>query len=187
MQDEVNEKIIALCIQTTRMSTGVLKASMRKFLDGMSRQKQKRVQVKQAVKNRKSTGKGQRKRRKRQEMKKPHGKQTIKQLIAQGAQLTNIQITDQNIKSFDRVARKYGIDYSLKKDSHVKPPLYLVFFKSKDVDVMTAAFKEYAGIELDQSKKKKPSVRKKLQKTQERKAKHRQRVKTKQKVRGQER
>ena len=50
MQDEVNEKIIALCVQTTRMSTGVLKASMRKFLDGMSRQKQKRVQVKQAVK-----------------------------------------------------------------------------------------------------------------------------------------
>ncbi len=77
MQDEVNEKIIALCVQTTRMSTGVLKASMRKFLDGMSRQKQKRVQVKQAVKtgkaqekgktgcqNGKSTGKGQRKRKK---------------------------------------------------------------------------------------------------------------------------
>lgn len=145
MQDEVNEKIIALCIQTTRMSTGVLKASMRKFLDGMSRQKQKRVQVKQAVKTGKAQEKGREKERKRQEMKKPHGKQTI------------------------------------------KPPLYLVFFKSKDVDVMTAAFKEYAGIELDQSKKKKPSVRKKLQKTQERKAKHRQRVKTKQKVRGQER
>ena len=165
MQDEVNEKIIALCVQTTRMSTGVLKASMRKFLDGMSRQKQKRVQVKQAVKTGKAQEKGREKERKRQEMKKPHGKQTIKQLIAQGAQLTNIQITDQNIKSFDRVARKYGIDYSLKKDSRVEPPLYLVFFKSKDVDVMTAAFKEYAGIEMDQSKKKKPSVRKKLQKT----------------------
>lgn len=186
MQDEVNEKIIALCVQTTRMSTGVLKASMRKFLDGMSRQKQKRVQVKQAVK----TGKAQERAEKRKKTtgdEKPHGKQTIKQLIAQGAQLTNIQITDQNIKSFDRVARKYGIDYSLKKDSHVEPPLYLVFFKSKDVDVMTVAFKEYAGVELDQSKKKKPSVRKKLQKTQERKAKHRQRVKRKQKVRGQER
>ena len=37
----------------------------------------------------------------------------------------------------------------------MEPPLYLVFFKSKDVDVMTAAFKEYAGVELDQSKKKK--------------------------------
>ena len=63
MQDEVNEKIIALCVQTTRMSTGVLKASMRKFLDGMSRQKQKRVQVKQAVK-RESNRKGQSKRKK---------------------------------------------------------------------------------------------------------------------------
>ena len=160
---------------------------MRKFLDGMSRKKQKRVQVKQAVKTGKAQEKGREKERKRQERKTPHGKQTIKQLVAQGAQLTNIQITDNNIKSFDRVARKYGIDYSLKKDSSVEPPLYLVFFKSKDVDVMTAAFKEYAGIELDQSKKKKPSVRKKLQKTKERKAKQRQRVKTRQKTRGQER
>lgn len=97
----------------------------------MSRQKQKRVQVKQAVKTGKAQEKGREKERKRQEMKKPHGKQTIKQLIAQGAQLTNIQITDQNIKSFDRVARKYGIDYSLKKDSHVEPPLYLVFLNRK--------------------------------------------------------
>ena len=64
MQDEVNEKIIALCIQTTRMSTGVLKASMRKFLDGMSRQKQKRVQVKQAVKTGKAQEKGREKERK---------------------------------------------------------------------------------------------------------------------------
>lgn len=187
MQDEVNEKIIALSIQTGRMTSNVLKAAIRKFLNVEQKHKQKKAQVKQAVKNGRAQEKGREKERKKQEKKKPHGKQTIKQLVDQGAQLTNIQITDQNIKSFDRVARKYGIDYSLKKDSHVKPPLYLVFFKSKDVDVMTAAFKEYAGIELDQSKKKKPSVRKKLQKTQERKAKHRQRVKTKQKVRGQER
>ena len=62
------------------------------------------------------------------------------------------------------------------------------FLNRKIVDVMTAAFKEYDryrdGIK---SKKKKPSVRKKLQKTKERKAKQRQRVKTRQKVRGQER
>ena len=131
MQDEVNEKIIALCVQTTRMSTGVLKASMRKFLDGMSRQKQKRVQVKQAVKTGKAQEKGRAKERKRQERKTPHGKQTIKQLVAQGAQLTNIQITDQNIKSFDRVARKYGIDYSLKKDSHVERHCIWYFLNRK--------------------------------------------------------
>ncbi len=85
--------------------------------------------------------KGREKARKKIEKKKPHGKQTIKQLNAQGVQLSNIKITDENIKSFDRVARKYGIDYSLKKEVGADPPKYLVFFKAKDVDVMTAAFR----------------------------------------------
>ncbi len=46
------------------------------------------------------------------------------------------------------MARKYGIDYSLKKEVGADPPKFLVFFKAKDVDVMTAAFREYAGVEL---------------------------------------
>lgn len=115
-------------------------------------------------------------------------KVVVKEMInAQGVQLSNIKITDENIKSFDRVARKYGIDYSLKKEVGADPPKYLVFFKAKDVDVMTAAFREYAGVELKKKQAKKPSVRKKLQKSVERKAKHRQRVKQRQKSRGQER
>lgn len=183
MQEEVNEKVIALGVQTTRMTGNVLVAALRKYLETVNYQKQKRVQVKQAVK----TMKAQEKERQRQEKKKPHGKQNIKQLIAQGAQLTNIEITNQNIKSFDRIARKYGIDYSLKKDVSLEPPRYFVFFKARDVDVMTAAFKEYAGVEMEKPERKKPSVREKLQKKLERKAKHRQRVRTKQKIRGQER
>ena len=102
----------------------------------------------------------------------------------QGVQLTNIEITENNIKSFDRVARKYGIDYSLKRSTTDNIRKYYVFFKAKDVDVMTAAFKEYAGIEL--KKKEKPSVRKKLDKAvQKTKAKQRQRVKSRKKVRTQ--
>ena len=60
------------------------------------------------------------------------------------------------------VARKYSIDYSLKKDKSVDPPKYLVFFRAKDVDVMTAAFKEYTGVALKKSRK--VSIRKRLQK-----------------------
>lgn len=108
----------------------------------------------------------------------------MKQLMNQGVQLTNIPITDDNIKSFERIARKYGIDYSLKKDVSTDPPRFMVFFKAKDVDVMTAAFKEYAGASMKQ-KVKKPSVKKKLAKTMQRKVKHRQRVKQKNKDRGQ--
>ena len=75
----------------------------------------------------------------------PHGKQTVKQLAAQNQGLTNIEITDKNIKDFDRVARKYGVDYAVKKDKTVSPPKYLVFFKARDADALTAAFKEYTA------------------------------------------
>lgn len=187
MQEEVNQKVISLSIQGARMTAGMLKAAMRKFLETHDWKKQRKVQIRQAEKTGKAQEKGREKAKRQIEKKKPHGKQTIRQLTAQGAQLSNIQITDQNIKSFDRVARKYGIDFSLKKDISADPPKHLVFFKAKDVDVMTAAFREYAGVELKKQKEKKPSVRKKLQKAAARKAKQRQRVRQKQKDRGQER
>ena len=184
MQEEVNQKVISLSIQGVKITASVLKAALRKFLEMDNRRKQKATQVKMAEKTGRAQEKGREQARKKIEKKKPHGKQTIKQL---NAQLSNLKITDENIKSFDRVARKYGIDYSLKKDVGADPPKYLVFFKAKDVDVMTAAFREYAGVELKKKQVKKPSVRKKLQKSVERKAKHRQRVKQRQKSRGQER
>ena len=176
MQEEVNQKVISLSIQGVKITASVLKAALRKFLEMDNRRKQKATQVKMAEKTGRAQEKGREKARKKIEKKKPHGKQTIKQLNAQGVQLSNLKITDENIKSFDRVARKYGIDYSLKKEVGADPPKYLVFFKAKDVDVMTAAFREYAGVELKKKQVKKPSVRKKLQKSVERKAKHRQRA-----------
>ena len=148
MQEEVNQKVISLSIQGVKITASVLKAALRKFLEMDNRRKQKATQVKMAEKTGRAQEKGREKARKKIEKKKPHGKQTIKQLNAQGVQLSNIKITDENIKSFDRVARKYGIDYSLKKEVGADPPKYLVFFKAKDVDVMTAAFREYAGVEL---------------------------------------
>ena len=100
------------------------------------------------------------------------GKQSIKSLQKSGAQITNIVVTDNNIKSFDRVARKYGIDYSLKKVEQDGKTEYMVFFKAKDVDVMTAAFKEYTSETL--KKQKRESVRQKLEKVKEELSNHRQ-------------
>ena len=168
MQDEVNEKTISLCVRGVKMSAALLKAAMRKYLADMEKKKQ---QSKQTINDP----------CKKREPEQKQGKQTLKKLVQQGSELTNIEITDNNIKSFDRVARKYGIDYSLKRDSSVNPPRYLVFFKAKDVDVMKAAFKEYAGVSLKKSKK--VSIRKKLQLAKERVAKHREWDKTKQKDR----
>ena len=95
----------------------------------------------------------------------PEGYQSMKDL-AKGGSLSSVEVTDDNIKSFDPVARKYNISYSLKKDISVDPPKWLVFFRAKDVDVMTAAFKEFSA-KMVQREKDKPSVRKDMQKNRE--------------------
>ena len=43
-------------------------------------------------------------------------------------------MTDGNIKSFERVARKYNIHFVVKKDKTTNPPKYVIFFKDRDAD-----------------------------------------------------
>lgn len=88
-----------------------------------------------------------------------HGKQSVKSLIGQGAGVQNIEVTEKNIKSFERVARKYGVDFALKKDP--ARGRYLVFFKARDADALNAAFAEYTAKTLKR-KPEKPSVKKQL-------------------------
>jgi hypothetical protein len=82
------------------------------------------------------------------------GKQSMQQLVGSGAKLDNIPINAENSKDFQSVARKYGIDYSLKKAVGGEKPQYLVFFKAKDVKVLTAAFKEYSAKVVEREGKK---------------------------------
>lgn len=147
MQDEVNEKTVSLCIRCGKVTANLLKAAMKKALVKMEQEKQKLQGKKQPKQDK--------------EDKTYKGKQSMDKLMKQNVQLSNIEITDGNIKSFERVAKKYSIDFSLKKDVNADPPRYYVFFKARDADVMTAAFKEYTGQSLNKDKK--PSVRKKLQ------------------------
>ena len=130
MQDEVNEKVVALSIKGSKLTAEMLQKAMKALL-----------------------AKG-----KQQIGKQPHGKQTLRQLMKQNAGVSNIEITDGNIKAFESTAKKYGIDYALKKDATEQPPRYLVFFKGRDADVLTAAFKEFSAKKLTQEQK--PSIRK---------------------------
>ena len=164
MQDEVNEKTVSLCIRCGKVTANLLKAAMKKALTKMEQEKQKLQGQKQPKQDK--------------EDKTYKGKQSMDKLMKQNVQLSNIEITDGNIKSFERVAKKYSIDFSLKKDVTADPPRYNVFFKARDADVMTAAFKEYTGKSLNKDKK--PSVRKKLQQAITKSlAKHRELEKTK--------
>ena len=139
MQEEVENRTVTLVISATKLTGRVLKAAVAKFL---AHQKAKIAEKKRAGPV------------------KPTGKQTVKQLIGQNQGVSNIEITDSNIKSFERVARKYGVDFAVKKDRSVSPPKYFVFFKARDADALTAAFKEYTAYELKRAAKaqNRPSV-----------------------------
>ena len=128
MQEDIDHRAVTLAINTTKMTTRALKNAITKYL---AHRKQKSRAA-------------------------PTGKQTVKQIVGQGQGVTNIEITDQNIKSFERTARKYGVDYALEKDTTGEKPRYLVFFKAKDTDALTAAFKEFTAKTLKREEK--PSV-----------------------------
>ena len=110
MQEEVTQKTVTFCIRTTKITADLLKKVLAAYL---RHQKQKSVE-KKAQKNQPK-----------------QGKVTVKELAKQNAGMVNIEITNKNIKSFERYARKYGINYALKKDKSKEPPVYLVF--SRDV------------------------------------------------------
>ena len=85
----------------------------------------------------------------------PHGKQTVRQLAAQNQGMTSIEIKDKSIKDFERIARKYGVEFAVKQ---VKgdDPKFLIFFKGRDADALTAAFTEYTDKRMRQNDR--PSV-----------------------------
>lgn len=144
MQDEVREKSVAFVIRVgktgEKLTASMLKYAMEQYL---KQQRNPRA---------------------------PHGKQSVKSLVRQGAGVQNIEITDKNIRSFQSVARKYGVDYALKKDTSSQPPRYLVFFKARDTDALTAAFREFSGKQLKRNKK--PSILMQLKKFQEQMVNH---------------
>lgn len=73
------------------------------------------------------------------------GNVRLGQLMKQG-KLDSIEITDNNIKSFLDVAKKYDVSYALKRDSSTSPPTYHVFFTGRDTVTLNKAFKEYVGV-----------------------------------------
>ena len=149
MQEETTQKTIALAIKTSKLTASVLQKAMKMYLE-------------------------------HQKHKEPsHGKIPVKKLVGQGEGAKSIEVTDSNIRSFERVARKYNVDFAVKRDK------YLVFFKGKDADVIAQAFKEF--VKVNEKKQQRPSLRQKLKGLQKIVAqnKNRERSREKNKDRGQ--
>jgi hypothetical protein len=140
LQEEVEQRSVTLAVNTAKLTGRVLKTAISKFLAHQKEVKAAKARASPDVR--------------------PKGKQSVKELVGQNQGVANIEISDKNIKDFDRVARKYGVDYAVKKDRTTSPPKYLVFFKARDGDALTAAFKEYTADTV--RKQNRPSVLQKL-------------------------
>ena len=124
MQEEVENRTLTLIVSGTKFTGRLFKAAISKY---MAHRREKKLE----------------KQRSRDSPVTPKGKQTVKQLIGQNQGVSNIEINDPSIRDFERIARKYGVDYAVKKDRSTSPPKYLIFVKGRDADALTAAFSEY--------------------------------------------
>ena len=101
MQEEVTQKTIALVIKTSKLSASVLKAAMRIYLNHQKQKSQK-----------------------------SHGKTSVKKLVGEGVGVSSIEVTDSNIKSFERVARKYNVDLLSRKTGRANRPSIWYFSRA---------------------------------------------------------
>ena len=88
----------------------------------------------------------------------PHGKMSVKKLMSHGTAANSIELSG-DTALFDRVARKWNVDYAFYK---TEPGKYLLFFKSNQADAMTVCFAEYSKKVLKREKSEKLPIREQI-------------------------
>ena len=146
MQEEVENRTVNLAISTTKLTLRTIISGIRKYLQHREKVKAKKGRD-PAV----------------------HGKQSVKKLLGQNQGAANaeiekegikdferLEIEKEGIKDFERLAKKYGVDFAVRKDKTVDPPRYFVFVRAKDADALDAICKEHQARSM--TKDRKPSV-----------------------------
>ncbi len=138
MQEEIEEKSVRLAITTTKLSARTIIAGVRAYL--RHRQKKQLASIDEHI----------------------QGKQSIDELVKQNQGVTSMVVGDEGLRTFERIAKKYGVDFAVMKDTSEKPPVFTAFFKARDTDAMEAVVNEYSKKMV--KKQERPSVLAKLHK-----------------------
>lgn len=92
----------------------------------------------------------------------PQGKMSVEQLAKKDQGMSALDLNDKDMKNFDKIMKKYGVDYAVMTDKKATPPVHTIFFKGKDADAINKAF---ADLTKDITKKQtRPSVLTELRK-----------------------
>ena len=140
MQEDLENKSVTLIINSSKLTARTLAAAFTKLLRYSRNKLKEHHEEKQDVK--------------------PHGKQTIKELIAQNQGVEKTELADrEEVKAFDRIAKQYGVDYAIKKGvSPEGKKRYILFFKARDRSAIDQAMSAYAARYLKKHHHEHPSI-----------------------------
>lgn len=138
MQEDIENKVVVLIENCSKLTASELRRALEKVLAQVKNGHSQKLPKQEKV---------------------AHGKMTVKELAAKDRGMQSIEVNDSNIGSFNRIARKYGIDFAPFKVKGENR--YLVFFKAPDADAMTAAFTEYTQKQVRKASR--PSILQKLE------------------------
>ena len=136
MQEEIEEKTVRLAITGSRLTVNGIISAVRLYMRHRANKKLDSIDTH------------------------IQGKQSIDELIKQNQGVTSMEIGDKGIKTFERIAKKYGVDFAIMKDKNQNPPVYTAFFKARDTDALESVMNEYAQKMVKREQR--PSVKEKL-------------------------
>lgn len=140
VQEDVENRTVNLAVTTTKLSARAICHGIRTFL---AHRKHQKVYPKEV-----------------------HGKQSVKKLLGQPQAVMKMPLNDASIREFAHLARKYGVDFAVTKDRSKHPPLYTIFFKTKDTEALQHIADTLVERQMNR-KDKKPSLLSQLAKLKE--------------------
>ena len=144
-QEEVEKKTCDLAIQVGKLSIKEIAKGIQRYNEYQKQKELKKPQKDTSIK----------------------GKQSVKALISQGQGVSSIPISDTGLKNFERIAKKYSVDFAIIKEKDAIPTKYTVFFKARDADAITQVLKEYTAKQMKNKDQHRPSVLKALKRLKE--------------------
>ena len=136
MQEDIENKSATLIINSSKLTARTLATAFMKFL----RYSKGKIKEHRDVK--------------------PQGKQTVEELIAQNQGVEKTELADKDeVKTFDHIAKQYGVDYAIKKGvSPEGKQRYILFFKARDRSAINQAMSAYAASYVKKHKREHPPV-----------------------------
>ena len=138
MQEEVDQRVVVMIENCSKLTASELRRALEKVLADIKAARSQKLPKQE---------------------KEAHGQMTVKELAEKDKGMQSIEVNDDTIGAFNRVARKYGIDFAPFKVKGENK--YMVFFKAPDADAMTAAFTEYTQKQVKKASR--PSILEKLE------------------------